>query len=181
MKNKTNISLLVLIFIFSISAYAQEKKIQTAQKIKLPELNVNQKLDRAVMNFTVFLTGGIAYAKSMGKTPEEYGKFIGEVLSPGWNSVKGKGISSFIEGMYTNFESDVNCRWDILNESDNSVTVKMNRYGDAFVKAYAETGVTTEDYDQFIGEMMKTIANYLGFNYTQELKGDWVVFTVSKE
>ena len=55
----------------------------------------------------------------------------------------------------------------------------MNRFGDAIIKAYAETGVTTEEYDRCMGKLMEAITNYLGFDYKQELKGDWIVFTVS--
>ena len=63
---------------------------------------------------------------------------------------------------------------------EKSVKVKTNRFGDVTVKAYAETGVTTEEYDQCMGKMMEVITNYLGFEFKQELQGDWIVFTISK-
>jgi len=180
MGNKIIIKILLIVFIFSVSIYAQEKKEQTEQKIELPKLYLEQKLDRAVMNLSAIITGGIAFAKSVGKTPEDYGKFIGEVFAPGWEGIKGKGISGFIENMYKNFQTDKNCKWEILSESDKSVRVKMNRFGDATVKAYAETGVTTEEYDLCMGKIMEVITNYLGFDFKQELKEDWIIFTVSE-
>ncbi|MFQ6127239.1 MAG: hypothetical protein ACE5R6_21920, partial [Candidatus Heimdallarchaeota archaeon] len=96
MRNKTSFVVLLFVFIFSVSIYAQEKKEQAEQKIELPKLYLEQKLDRTVMNLAAFITGSIAYAKSMEKTPEDYGKFIGETFAPGWEGVKGKGISPFI-------------------------------------------------------------------------------------
>ncbi|MFX0197847.1 MAG: hypothetical protein ACFFCW_17130 [Candidatus Hodarchaeota archaeon] len=181
MRNKTSILLILFVFIFSVSIYAQEKEEQTVQKIKLPKLYLEQKLDRAVVNVTAYVIGGIAFAKSLEKTPEDYGKFIGDMFAPSWEGIKGKGITRFIEGMSRNFQSDVNCQWEILSESDKSVKVKMNRFGDAIVKASAEMGVTTEEYDRCLGKVMEAIANYLGFDFKQELKGDWIVFTVSEK
>jgi len=180
MENRIIVNMFLIVFIFSVSIFAQEKKEQTEQKIELPKLYLEQKLDRAVMNFSALFTGSIAYAKSIGKTPEDYGKFIGEVFAPGWEEIKGKPISEFIEIMYMNFQMDKNCKWEILNESDKSVKVKTNRLGDATVKAFAETGVTTEEYDRCMGKTMEVITNYLGFNFKQELKEDWIIFTVSE-
>ncbi len=179
MRNITKLVSVLFVSIFCISIYAQEKKEQTEQKIELPKLYLEQKLDRAVLNVTSFITGGIAYAKSLGKTPEDYGKFIGEKFAPGWDGIKGKGIAPFIRGMYRNFQSDVNCHWEILSESDKSVKVQMNRFGDAIIKADTETGVTTEEFDRCMGNVMEAITNHLGFDFKQELKEDWIVFTVT--
>jgi hypothetical protein len=181
MRNTTIHVSLLFVFIFAISIFAQEKKEQQDQKIELPELYLEQKLDRAVGNWTVIYTVNIAYAKSLGQKPEDYGMFLGEAVAPSWEGIKGEGISPFIEGLYKNFQTDVNCNWEILNESEKSVTVKMNRFGEEYVKEFADSGVSVKEYDKCSGKLLETIANYLGFEFEQELKEDWIVFTVSKK
>jgi len=179
MRNKIIIQL--IIFIFSSVIYTQEVQEQTEQKIELPKMYLEQKLDRAVMNWTAIMTGSIAYIKTLGVTPEAYGEYMGNIFAPGWEGSKGRSIPRFIETMYKNYQSDLNCRWEILSESEKSVKVKMNRFGDAILKDFADTGVTTEEYDRFFGKLMEVITNYLGFDYKQELEGDWIVFTVSEK
>jgi hypothetical protein len=65
---------IILLVVISFSAFAQEKGEQI---IQLPQLSLEQKLDRSVRNTTTRDIVGIAYAKSLGKTPEDYGKYIG--------------------------------------------------------------------------------------------------------
>ena len=181
MRSRSLTILVIFMFISSSSIFAQEKKVQTAQKIELPQLNLEQKLDRAVMNLSAFIIGGIAHAKSMGKTPEDYGKFIGEIFAPGWEETKGKSIAEYIENMYKNFQADKNCQWEILEESDKMVKVRMKRFGNTAVKAYERTGVTPQEYDRCMSKIMQTITNYLGFYYNQGLQDDWIIFWISTE
>ena len=181
MRNKTIVGLILFTFIFCASITAQEKKEKTDQKIELPELYLEQKLDRTVTNLAAFITSSIAYTKSMGKTAEDYGKFIGETFTPSWEGAKGKGISPFIQGMYRNLQPDKNFRMEILSESKTSVEGRMNRYGEATVKAYARTGVTNEEVDACFGKVWETIANYLGLEYKQKAEGDWIVFTITEK
>ncbi|MBD3225858.1 MAG: hypothetical protein GF313_14110 [Caldithrix sp.] len=168
------------IICLSVNCYSQTSEEKEDQKIKLKKLYLEQKLQRSVMNLAAILTCGIAYAKSQGETPEDYGKFVGDILAASWKGSKGKGISAFVKGMYLNFQSDRNCKWEIVNNSENSVTVKMNRFGDETVKYYAYAGVTPQEYDRTMGKLMEAITDYLGFDYEQELEGDQIVFTVSE-
>ena len=181
MRNKIIVGLILFVFIFSFSINAQEKQEQTKQKIELPKWYLEQKLEQTNMNLVAFITSSIAFAKSMGKTPEDYGKFIGETFAPGWEGAKGKGISPFIQGIYRNLQPDKNFRMEILSESKTSVEGRMNRYEEATVKAYARTGVTIEEVDACFGKVWETIANYLGLEYKQKVEGDWIVFTITEK
>ena len=181
MKNKIVALFILFVLLFFISINAQEKEKQTEQKITLPQLYLEQKLDQTVMNFCLALSFSAAYVKTLGKTPEDLGKFIGEAVTPGWKEVKGKGIAPFINGMYINLHADKNFKMEILEESKTSVKARMNRMGEAVVKAYSETGVTLEEYDRCFGKTWETIANYLGLDYKQNVEGEWIVFTVTEK
>ena len=170
---------ILIILSISLSVYAQEKSKQSETKIELPELYLEQKLDRSAMNLTAFIVGGIAYAKSMDQTPEQFGTFIGGILAPSWEDVKGKGLKPFIEGLYKNFQTDKNCQLEIISASKKTVNVKMKRFGDSTVKDYGETGVTVHDYDRCMWKIMQSITNYLGFYYEQGSQDDWIIFWIS--
>ena len=169
------------ILLFTYSILAQENIEQTKQKIELTQLNIEQKLDRTVMNLSALMISGIAYAKSLGQTPEEFGQFIGEIFATGWKETKGKGIAPFVENMYKNFQADKNCQWEIINESETVVQIKMKRFADSTVKAYSKTGVTADEYDRCMGKLIQAITNYLGFYYNQGSQDDWIIFWISTE
>ena len=181
MKHKIISILFFLVMILPLSAFAQEKTNQSETQIALPQLYLEQKLDRTVRNLTASIVGGIAYAKALNQTPEQYGTYIGKILAPGWEDFKGKGIKSFIEGLYKNFQADKNCQWEMLRESEKLVNIKMRRFGDATVKDYSETGVSIHEYDRCMAKIMQTITNYLGFYYESGSQDDWIIFWVSAE
>ena len=69
MRKKTIVGTILVIFILSGSIFAQEKE---GQKIELPQLTLEQKWGRSVMNLTVMTIASIAYAKSNGETLFEH-------------------------------------------------------------------------------------------------------------
>jgi phosphate/sulfate permease len=175
---KTKIIFTVFVaLIFSVSIFAQNQK---EEKIKLPELYLEQKLDRSVMNLSAVVLASIACVKSLGMTSEEYGKFVGNIFAPGWQAMKGEGAAAFVRGMYRNVQADKEVKWEIISESENSITVKINRFGNYYVKDFKEPGVSMEEYDKCWGAMMKTIAISLGFEFSQKYEGDHSTFTVSQ-
>ena len=82
MKIKMSISLILVVLSFTL--YAQEVNVEKPQKFVLPQLYLEQKQDRTVMNLASFICAGIAYTKSIGQTPEEFGTFVGNFFAPGW-------------------------------------------------------------------------------------------------
>ena len=168
----------VVVFVLSLSILAQEKG---EQSIELPQLNLEQKLDRSVKNTTSRDIVSIAFAKSMGKTPEDYGKFIGGLTSFFWADIKGKGPVPFVQYWYRFLQTDRFSKMEILSVSKTSVKAKMTVYGETHIKALADLGVTVEEYARYYGKYAEILADSLGLEYQQKLEGDWIVFTVTEQ
>jgi hypothetical protein len=75
---------------------AQTTDAKADQIIQLPQLSLEQKLDRSARNTTTRDIVGIAYAKSLGKTPEDFGKYNGEHTAFFCTDIKDKGSVPFV-------------------------------------------------------------------------------------
>jgi hypothetical protein len=124
---------------------------------------------------------GIAYAKFMGNTPEDYGEFMGRQTAFFWADIKGKGPVPFVQYWYRFLQTDRSSRMEIVSVTERSVTAKMSVYGVASVRAFERLGVTVQEYVSYLGQMSELLAHHVGLDYKQELEGDWIVFTVTAE
>lgn len=55
----------------------------------------------------------------------------------------------------------------------------MTVYGISTFKALPDLGVSLEEYVKFHRTWSSVAAERLGLKYSQELQGEWIVFTVS--
>jgi hypothetical protein len=178
MRNKTILRAILVVFIFSGTMFAQEME---KKKIELPKLTLEQKWNRAELNFMSTIVGSIGYIKSLGKTAGDYGKALGEFVAPSWKGGIGKGVSYFIQGMYRNWQIFKNFQMEILDESESSFKAKIKGVGESYIESGSEIGATKDDlYDCWNG-VLKEIADYLGLIYEQKIEGDWIVFTVTEK
>jgi len=135
-------------------------------------------VNRAELNMDWPWVAAIAYAKTMGQTPEEYGRFIGELSAPGWTAQSPAG---FVLRMYRNY-----CGWDgitfeVLEVSDRMIRVRTNVPYQARVAGAGDPfGVTVEDYVKMHEAAYDAIAAHLGFVLTRQRGGDGTIVTVSK-
>lgn len=177
MRNITIVGFIFSILIFSVFSYAQEAEESI---IELPSLNLEQKLDRAVGNMYAFVIAGIAYSKSLGKTPEDYGQFVGSFFAPSWEGAKGKGVSAFVIGMYINGQSDKYFTMEILEESE--TRVKGRWTGLDRIKGMSDVfGVSGDEFLIVWEKAWEVIADYLGLELKQTRDEDWIVFTVEEK
>lgn len=177
---KTTIIVVFLLFCAN-KLQAQTADVKLDQIIQLPQLSLEQKLDRSARNTTTRDIVGIAYAKSMGKTPEDFGKYIGEHTAFFWADIKGKGSVPFVQYWYRFLQTDRNSKMEILSVSGKSVKAKMTVYGETNIKALADLGVTIEEYASFYGKYSETLADYLGLEYKQKFEDGWIVFSVTEK
>ena len=168
---------ILILIILSSSLYAQGNE----QKLKLHQYTPEQNWERTVYNLTHFILGGIKYAKLKGETAEDYGKYLGEVHAEFWN--KDKGTPAYlVSGITRNFQMLKNFKIEILKESDKSISGRMNRAWDSWVKDAEpeEYGISVDEFNRFFEEKWKAIATYLGLVYNQRIEGDWIYFTVKE-
>jgi hypothetical protein len=148
-------------------------------EIQLSRLTPEQGLDRAVRNTVGRDICGIAYAKSTGRTAEDFGEFVGALTPSYWADIKGKGPAPFVQYVHRFVQTDRTLRFEILTSSETTVTARHTVYGRSVVEVLASVGVTLGEYARYYGKQFETVAKYLGLEYKQELAGDWIVLTVS--
>lgn len=180
MKTFLSSSIIVLLLLGENVTQAQTTDSKLDQSIQLPQLSIEQKLVRSARNTTTRDIVGIAYAKSLGKTPEDFGKYIGEHTAFFWSDIKGKGSIPFVQYWYRFLQTDGNSKMEILSVSEKSVKAKMTVYGETNIKALSDLGVTLEEYANFYGKYSETLADYLGLEYKQKFEDGWIVFSVTE-
>ena len=114
LRNKMIIGIIFLIISLPGSLLPQDNRGQAEQGIVLPVLKQKGRMNRAIGNLKSFTLTGIAYAKSLGKTPEDYGKFVGELYAPFWTVRKGS-AEQIVRGIYFNRQMNRNFKLEILN------------------------------------------------------------------
>jgi hypothetical protein len=172
---KTITGMILAIIVFSGLIIGQDKE---DQQIELPALTPEYKLDRALINQVGDIILGIAHAKAKGDSPEDFATFGLNVWGSWW---KDKDYVYYVRKWYRVFSTDVNFRMEIVNETEDMIDLKMNIFGERYIDTYAESGVTKEEYVRFLGAVLSSMAEYMGFEYKQKIEEDWIYLTIAKK
>jgi hypothetical protein len=140
-----------------------------------------QKWETAESNLVYFIVCCITYAKSNGKTAEDFGTWASQIAAPFWDEEKSRGPLGLVEGISTNKQQFQGFEMEILDESEMSLHARMKSFGDNLIRKYFENRVSVEEYIQFFDKKWVAIADYMGLEYKQDVEGDWLVFTVTKK
>lgn len=156
--------------------------ITYAQDFSVPERTIVQKHNRAVSLTYGNIIPGIAYAKSVDKTAEEYGAYVGDLFKTSWN--RENGFSGLVNGVLSNFESfrrEQDPPMEILEQSDSKIVIKWkinykNRFNDGPVY-----NVTYDEFNQWFEIVYKKIVEYFDAVYEQKVtEDDWLMITITK-
>ena len=172
MTNKLIIWAILILFAFASSSLAQEK-------MQMPELTDQMKKNRAVWLMDLYVCTGIAHAKSLGKTAEDYGKFVGEQVVPNWAGRKGQGSAPFIQAMNIRMQIYQKGTFEIVSEAETSITVKMNRPYSGYFYAGELYGVMLDEYEAFQEQVAIAITDYLGMKYKQKVEGEYLIVSLT--
>jgi hypothetical protein len=147
-----------------------------AQEIELATYTPEQRWERAGSQVSVAFVGGIAYAKSMGKTAEDFGESMADVFVPGWGE-PGSGSLGIVRGMHRNVSLWPDCEFEIVEQSEESVTARVNR---PWAKYFGEDetwyGVTLEEYEKTSQVFNSRLSEYLGLGYEEWVAEGWLYF-----
>lgn len=149
-----------------------------SHKTELPQLTLEQKWETAEENLIYFVVSGIAYAKSRGGSPADFGAFAGAVAAPFWTEERGKGPAALVQGISYNKQQFKGFEMEILRESMTSIEARMKGFGEVDVREFTELDVTVEDYIVMFEAKWQVIADSLGLDYKQSRDGEWTVFVV---
>ena len=147
---------------------------------ELGEYTMEQRWGRAGSQLTLGWVAAIAYAKSEGKSVEEYGNFCVEMFAPGWGEA-GSGSVNIIRGMHRNFMIWPDTEFELVEASATSVTSRMNRpWAAYFGEDRLWYGITQDELERLFQIFNEGIANHLGLDYSERIEGDWVYSTFTE-
>jgi hypothetical protein len=145
-----------------------------AQEIELATYTPEQRWERAGSQITVMGIAGIAYAKSMGKTAEDFAETISDVFAPGWGE-PGSGSLGVVRGMHRNYSLWPNCEFELVEQSEESVTARVNRpWAGFFGEDETSYGVTLKEYEKTFQVFNSRLSEYLGLGYEEWVEDGWL-------
>jgi hypothetical protein len=120
----------------------------SAQVDLTDDRTVDQKWNRAVFLMDGTIHGALSYAKSVGQTPEQLGRFWGEWAGQFWGAPGSMTMASFVRGMYGNYRMYQGLEFEILAESETEIHGRMNiPFKIPFGEEGEWVGVTLEGFD----------------------------------
>jgi hypothetical protein len=149
------------------------------QDIELASYTPEQRWERAASQFAVSGVAALAFAKSMGQTVEEYAGTVADLFAPGWGE-PGSGSLSIVRGMHRNFSLFPNAEFEIVEQSGESVTARVNRpWAGYFGEDETWYGVTLEEYEESNQIFLSRLCEYLGLGYEEWTEDGWVYLKFS--
>lgn len=149
-------------------------------KFSVPELTQEQVQQVLYNHVVAYASSGISYAKSMGKTPESYGRYVGNLFTPFWDPAAGlPGFANQIMFILAGIHPDNEMK--IVGQDENSIRVRMKNVDMAF-KQGPMLGVTYDEYLEFSYGVLVVLADFMKLDFSHALVDDgwYEVFIVSK-
>ena len=174
MKVRTIAIMVSVVFVFSGFLIGQEGNWQ---KLELPKKSMEYKLNRALINQVGNIMLGIAHAKTKGTSPEDFAAFGLKCWDSWW---KDKDYSYYVTKWNNVFSTDEEFKTEILNETEDVIDLKMNIFGERYINTYAESSVTKEEYIRYLGALLSSMAEYMGFKHKLKIEDDWIYISLVK-
>jgi len=174
---RTSVIIIVLLAITVIAPLAAQQQTQ----LELPEYTLEQRWARASSQLAVSWVVAISYAKSVGKTSEQYGDYCAKFFATSWGE-PGSGSTKIIRGLRRNYLMFSDSEFEVIEFSEVSTTARFNR---PWLKYFGEDqkwfGVTLEEYEACFRVFNQRLAEYLDLEYKEKIKDNWLYLTVTKK
>ena len=150
-------------------------KGQGYQKIQLKDSfdSDDKKANFAVWRTDYYICTGIAYAKSIGKTPSDFAEFVGNHHS--WNGIKGKGLEPAVQVLNGLIKLYPGGKFEVTSESDTIVNIQSNRPYKGYFKNDGMLGVTVEEFESCLWGHIAILANRIGIIFTYKIVDDQII------
>lgn len=151
---------------------------KTPFKIKLVPPSVNETAKFAVWRTDYYISTGISYAKSLGKTVDDFASFVGKAHS--WEEMRGQGLEPPVQLLYFVIKSYDDGEFEIISESENSVTMKSNRPYARFFDNNSMLDVSLDEFEVYLWEHISIMAKRINLDFSYRIEGNHVLLTLSK-
>jgi len=170
-------SILTLTLILSVNiAFAQEAD---SSRFNLTKAPVERTARYAVWRTDFYICTGIAYAKSVGQTTDDFTKFVADTHVKTLNSLKGKGLEPIVELINFVITNYPNGTFEIVSESQTKIKAKTNRpYIRYFNNGYM-VGVTVDEFERCQMGHLQLMLKSLGIEFDYNVVGDYMELTLT--
>ena len=148
-------------------------------KIQLTPPTIERTANFAVWRTDYYICTGIAYARSLGKTVDDFTTFLGNHHD--WEDMRGKSLAPPVKLLYFLIKNYKNGDFQILSESDSSVTMKWNRPYAEYFKDGPQLGVTLDEFETCLWGHVAIMARRIGLDFRYKIQGEQITSTLSIE
>jgi hypothetical protein len=159
--------------LFAAGTFAQDK-------FTVPTPTDFQKYQTAAWQWNGAYITLISYAKSLGKSVEDTGSSIGEIIKVTWN--KENGFDGFANGMlYVYVTFAPNGTVEITEQKENKIQFIVKNFYPPLKQSLEVFKVTYEEYLKFFDFTISKLAEYMGSTYTQKDTDGNLIVTIEKK
>jgi hypothetical protein len=154
--------------------------INAQDKFSVPVLTDLQKYQSAAWQWHGAYIGWLAYGKSLGKSAEETGKAVGDILKKSWN--KDIGFEGFANSMLFIWVTFVpGALVEITQQSDNALVFIVRNFKPPVEEALVAYSVTFEEYMKLWDSVIGILGENVGMEYSQKLTENGLEVTIKQK
>jgi len=150
---------------------------QPERKIRLTDAPLDRRLLYTAWRTDYYICTGIAYAKSLGHSVEDFAAFVGSQHEMGTTSADGlTKIAKLLDFGLTNYPKG---QVIVTAESDTAITMQFNRAYRAYFEKGPVLSVTMDEFERCFWGHLEILAKRKGFGFAYRIEGENVTFTIS--
>jgi hypothetical protein len=175
MKIRNLLIFTILILVNYNLANSQENQIS---KTQLTDRPIESKLSYATWRTDYYICTGIAYAKSLGMTVNDFAVFVGNkhtITGP-----KDTSISAVLKTMYMVITTYPKGKLDLLSETSTSATFRNNRPYSYYFRNGPVLGVTIDEFESYLYGHVAIMTKRIGIEFKYDIKGDTVFGKIAR-
>jgi hypothetical protein len=164
--------LTIVMLVFSLTM-----AINAQNKFSVPTLTDLQKYQSAAWQWHGAYISWLSFGKSLGKSAEETGNAVGDILKQSWN--KDIGFDGFANAMLNIWVTFVPSGIvEITRQSDKGIIFVVRNFNPPVKEALTAYNISFEEYMKFWDAAISRLADYIGSEYNQRQTGEGLVVTI---
>lgn len=173
MKNR----FLLLFFFATICDLGFSQEIQDS-KTQLADSPIESKHAYATWRTDYYICTGIAYAKSLGMTVDDFAEFVGNKHSI--TSPKDTSISAVIKTFHWVMTTYPEGKFELLSESDSSATMRWNKAYSSYFRNGPVLGVSIEEFERYLYGHVAIMTRRIGIDFKYDVKENTILGRIKR-
>lgn len=155
--------------------FSQEVQDPKTQLINSP---IESKHRYATLRTDYYICTGIAYAKSLGMTVDDFAEFVGSkhsITAPNDTT-----ISDVIKAFHWVMTTYPRGKFELLTETDSSATMRWNRAYSAYYRNGPVLGVSIEEFERYLYGHVAIMTKQIGIDFKYDIDEDTILGTLKR-